>query len=120
MIALRGVHVDKMDADSSLSAMTHDGAHFYPAPDFRFFDPEMDFDFCSDGVLLLAKDAHPDRTQVSQEAGRELTRRPKENPPIRGAPRAGSSFVGIVVGQSLSVSCKRPKPKIAATLTMIC
>ena len=48
--------------------MTHDGEHLQSPADLGFRNPEMNFDFCSDGVLLLTQDAHADRTQVSQIA----------------------------------------------------
>lgn len=61
MIALSRVHIHKMDADSSLSTMTHDGAHLESSPDFRFLNPEVNFNFRSDRVLFFAQDAHANR-----------------------------------------------------------
>jgi len=54
MIALRGVHVHEVDADSSLPAMADDRAHLKSSPDLRFLNSKMNFDFCSDRILPFA------------------------------------------------------------------
>ena len=62
MIALRSVHVHKMDPDSPFPAMAHNGVHFQSSLDFRFLNAEVNFNFCSDGVLFLAQNAYSNGT----------------------------------------------------------
>jgi len=67
MIALRSVHVHKMDTDSPFPAMAHNGAHFQSSLDFRFLNAEVNFNFRPHRILFFAQDAHPNRAQVGEE-----------------------------------------------------
>lgn len=64
MVALRGVHIHEMDANSASSAMAHDGAHLESSAGFGFLHAEMNFDLGSDSQLFFAQNAHANRTQV--------------------------------------------------------
>ena len=72
MIALRGVHIHEMDANSAFSAMPDDGTHLKSSAEFSFLNPEMNFDLRSDSQLLFAQDTHSNRTQVRKETRREI------------------------------------------------
>ena len=64
MIALRGLHIREMDANSSIAAMPHDCVHPQLSVEFAFLDSKMNFDFCSDGILLFAQNANTDGIHV--------------------------------------------------------
>lgn len=68
MVALRGLYICEMDANSTVAAMPYDCVHAQLSTEFAFFDPKMNFDFRSDGILLFAQNANADGAHVGQKA----------------------------------------------------
>ena len=65
MIALCGVHVHEMDANSAFPAMAHDCTHLESSAGFGFLNSEVNFDFCSHRTLPFTQYAHSNGTQIS-------------------------------------------------------
>ena len=68
MIALRGLYICEMDANSTVAAMPNDSVHPQLSAEFAFFDSKMNLDFCSYGNLLFAQNADADGTHIGQKA----------------------------------------------------
>ena len=101
MIALRGVHIYKMDPDSALPAVANDRAQLQAAAEFVFLNSKMNFDFSSNGILLFTQNADPDGTQVGQESRRQIAGRAEQDSPVGGPPPAGPSFITVFCAQGL-------------------
>lgn len=64
MIALRGLHIREMDANSSVAAMPYDCVHPQLSAQFAFFDSKMNFDLRSNWVLLFTQNANANRAHI--------------------------------------------------------
>lgn len=125
MVALRRLHVHKLNADPPFAAMADDGVHLQLSKWMIVVDAEMNFNFRSRGVLDLAQDAHANRTHVRQEAGHEMAGWTKQDAPIGGAPGAASAFGGWIVGQMSNRNSRGPGGMLLAqgdsrTVSTIC
>ena len=102
MIALRRLHIYKMDPDSALPAVANDRAQLQAAAEFVFLNSKMNFDFSSNGILLFTQNADPDGTQVGQKSRRQIAIGPEQDAPVGGPPFAGPSLISVLGGQSLT------------------